>query len=82
MVNFAELGDFFEKHQRRMFGDRIFYLLYDIVTEKVEEYILLPLRRILRISIRERFCSNVSVYLLIYGGQYNLQFLAYTFFVK
>lgn len=38
----ARLGDFFEKHQRRMFGDRTFYMLYDMVTEKVEEYIFLP----------------------------------------
>jgi hypothetical protein len=38
----AKLGDFFEKHQRRMFGDRTFYMLYDMVTEKVEEYIFLP----------------------------------------
>lgn len=38
----AKLGDFFEKHQRRMFGDRTFFMLYDMVTEKVEEYIFLP----------------------------------------
>jgi len=38
----ARLGEFFEKHQRRMFGDRTFYMLYDMVTEKVEEYIFLP----------------------------------------
>lgn len=38
----AKLGEFFEKHQRRMFGDRTFYMLYDMVTQKVEEYILLP----------------------------------------
>lgn len=38
----AKLGDFFEKHQRRMYGDRTFYMLYDMVTEKVEEYIFLP----------------------------------------
>ena len=38
----AKLGDFFERHQRRMFGDRTFYMLYDMVTEKVEEYIFLP----------------------------------------
>ena len=38
----ARLGDFFEKHQRRMFVDRTFYMLYDMVTEKVEEYIFLP----------------------------------------
>lgn len=38
----AKLGDFFEKHQRRMFGDRTFYMLYDMVTEKVEEYIFTP----------------------------------------
>ena len=38
----ARLGEFFEKHQRRMFGDRTFYMLYDMVTQKVEEYMLLP----------------------------------------
>jgi len=38
----TKLGDFFEKHQRRMFGDKTFYMLYDMVTEKVEEYIFLP----------------------------------------
>lgn len=38
----ARLGDFFEKHQRRMLGDRTFFMLYDMVTEKVEEYIFLP----------------------------------------
>jgi len=37
-----KLGDFFEKHRRRMYGDGTFYMLYDMVTEKVEEYILLP----------------------------------------
>jgi hypothetical protein len=38
----AKLGDFFEQHQRRMYGDNTFYMLYDMVTEKVEEYILFP----------------------------------------
>ena len=38
----AKLGAFFEKHRRRMLGDRTFYMLYDMATEKVEEYILLP----------------------------------------
>ena len=38
----AKLGDFFERHQRRMYGDRTFYMLYDMITEKVEEYIFLP----------------------------------------
>lgn len=38
----AKLGDFFEKHRSRMYGDRTFYMLYDMVTEKVEEYIFLP----------------------------------------
>jgi hypothetical protein len=38
----AKLGDFFEKHRRRMYGDRTFYMLYDMATEKVEEYIFLP----------------------------------------
>ena len=38
----AKLGDFFEKHQRRMYGDGTFDMLYDMITEKVEEYIFLP----------------------------------------
>ncbi len=38
----VKLGDFFERHQRRMYGDRTFYMLYDMITEKVEEYIFLP----------------------------------------
>lgn len=38
----AKLGAFFEKHRRRMLGDRTFYMLYDMAPEKVEEYILLP----------------------------------------
>lgn len=37
----ARLGDFFEKHRNRMYGDRTFYMLYDMVTEKVEEYIFI-----------------------------------------
>ncbi len=37
-----KLGEFFEKHQRRMYSDNTFFMLYDMVTEKVEEYILLP----------------------------------------
>ena len=38
----AKLGDFFERHQRRMYSDNTFFMLYDMVTEKVEEYIFLP----------------------------------------
>ncbi len=38
----VKLGDFFERHQRRMYGDRTFYMLYDMITEKVEEYIFIP----------------------------------------
>lgn len=38
----SRLGDFFERHQRRMYGDRTFYMMYDMITEKVEEFILLP----------------------------------------
>ena len=37
-----KLGDFFEKHQRRMYGDGTFDMLYDMITEKVEEFIFLP----------------------------------------
>lgn len=38
----SRLGDFFERHQRRMYGDRTFYMMYDMITEKVEEFIFLP----------------------------------------
>jgi hypothetical protein len=37
-----KLGSFFEKHRRRMFGDNTFFMLYDMITGKVEEFILLP----------------------------------------
>lgn len=38
----SKLGDFFERHQRRMYGDRTFYMMYDMITEKAEEFILFP----------------------------------------
>ena len=38
----TRLGDFFARNQRRMFSDNIFFMLYDMIPEKVEEYILLP----------------------------------------
>lgn len=38
----AMLGDFFEKHRVRMLSDGTFYMLYDMITEKVEEFIILP----------------------------------------
>jgi hypothetical protein len=38
----AKLGDFFEKRRSRMYGEGTFRMLYDMVTEKVEEYIFLP----------------------------------------
>ena len=38
----AKLGDFFEKHQQRMYGDGTFDMLYDMITEKVEEFIFIP----------------------------------------
>lgn len=36
------IGDFFEKRQNRMYGDRTFNMLYDMIPDKVEEYIFLP----------------------------------------
>jgi hypothetical protein len=38
----ARLGDFFARTQRRLYSDNIFFMLYDMIPEKVEEYILLP----------------------------------------
>lgn len=38
----TQLGGFFEKHQTRMHVDGTFNMLYDMITEKVEEFIFLP----------------------------------------
>ena len=61
----AKLGDFFEKHQRRMYGDNTFFMLYDMVTEKVEEYILLPFLA----SLFEK-CDTIDGYWTFLEGMY------------
>jgi hypothetical protein len=40
--NLESIGDFFENRRSRMFGDRTFNMLYDMIPDKVEEYIFLP----------------------------------------
>ena len=61
----VKLGDFFEKHQRRMYGDNTFFMLYDMVTEKVEEYILLPFLT----SLFEK-CDTTNGYWTFLEGMY------------
>lgn len=36
------IGRFFENRRSRMFGDKTFNMLYDMIPDKVEEYIFLP----------------------------------------
>jgi hypothetical protein len=36
------IGNFFENRRGRMFGDKTFNMLYDMIPDKVEEYIFLP----------------------------------------
>ena len=36
------IGDFFEKRRNRMYGDKTFNMMYDMIPDKVEEYIFLP----------------------------------------
>ncbi len=38
----SKLGDFFEQPNRRMYCNDTFNMLYDMITEKVEEFIFLP----------------------------------------
>ena len=40
--NLESIGDFFENRHNRMYGDRTFNMLYDMIQDKVEEYIFLP----------------------------------------
>lgn len=40
--NLKRIGDFFEKRRMRMHGDKTFNMLYDMIPDKVEEYILIP----------------------------------------
>ncbi|WP_373898861.1 NACHT domain-containing NTPase [Haloimpatiens sp. FM7315] len=36
------IADFFEHRRNRMYGDKTFNMLYDMISEKVEEYMFLP----------------------------------------
>ena len=38
----GRIGDFFEQREQRMHGDMTFNMLYDMIPDHVEEYILLP----------------------------------------
>lgn len=40
--NLKSIGDFFENRHSRMYGDKTFNMLYDMIPDKVEEYIFLP----------------------------------------
>ena len=40
--NLESIGEFFENRHIRMFGDKTFHMLYDMIPDKVEEYIFLP----------------------------------------
>ena len=40
--NLESIGSFFEKRNSRMYGDKTFNMLYDMIPDKVEEYIFLP----------------------------------------
>lgn len=41
--NLQSIGDFFENRKnRRMFGDKTFNMLYDMIPDKIEEYIFVP----------------------------------------
>ena len=36
------IADFFEHRRSRMYGDKTFNMLYDMISDKVEEYMFLP----------------------------------------
>ena len=38
----SRLGDFFEKRERRMRGDQTFFMLNDLIPDKVDEFIFIP----------------------------------------
>lgn len=38
----SRLGDFFEKRERFVLGDRTLYMLYDMIPDKIEEYVFVP----------------------------------------
>lgn len=41
--NLGAIGNFFENRRTRTYGDKTFSMLYDMIPNKVEEYIFLPL---------------------------------------
>ena len=55
--NLESIGDFFENRHSRMYGDKTFNMLYDMIPDKVEEYIFLPYMT----SLCER-CDNEEGY--------------------
>lgn len=40
--NLRAIGDFFEKRRSRNFGDKTFVMLYDMISDKIDEYVFLP----------------------------------------
>jgi hypothetical protein len=40
--NLRAIGDFFEKRRSRNFGDKTFVMLYDMIPDKIDEYVFLP----------------------------------------
>ena len=38
----SKLGDFFEKRERRMRGDQTFFMLNDLIPDKIDEFIFIP----------------------------------------
>jgi hypothetical protein len=40
--NLSAIGNFFEKRRSRNFGDKTFVMLYDMIPDKVDEYVFLP----------------------------------------
>lgn len=40
--NLRAIGDFFENRRLRSYDDKTFLMLYDMIPEKVDEYIFLP----------------------------------------
>lgn len=40
--NLRAIGNFFEKRRSRNFGDKTFVMLYDMIPDKIDEYVFLP----------------------------------------
>ena len=38
----SHLGDFFENHARRMAGDNTFNMLYDMIPDKIDSFVIIP----------------------------------------